>query len=320
MEISSGIVFIASHIDVDGELPIELIANHTFRRARDAEITQINQLLDKSVPPEARDRWVRYDSIVVEIHYGGKTEYRFEKLEKEKWKYWVIAFEGTNAKIHNLQYFFLLLRPDIEFGQTLYFDKPNQEGVFSGFSMLPLHMVEKYTSFDMTCSNAKSIPTTEIIKVIEYDNLFNELESDYEFIKHALVDLYLIRLVPWYSSMISVGCFAIIELLITHSPRQAETLDSIGHQIRTKMALLRKRFNRSIDCSSYFHEANEDTAWKKLYKYRSCLAHGSKIDFKSEFHILKDRKTVLSFLMANLRELIILGLREPQLLVDLKKC
>jgi hypothetical protein len=98
--------------------------------------------------------------------------------------------------------------------------------------------------------------------------------------------------------------------LITHAPRLTETLDSINHQITSKIILLRKRYARMVLPSSYFLQASEESIWKKLYSYRSSVAHGSTVSFDGELQVLKGHDAVVAFLRDNVRELIALSLSE----------
>lgn len=147
------------------------------------------------------------------------------------------------------------------------------------------------------------------------------LKNDYPFIKKALSKFSILKQIPQDSELLILGYFSIIESLITHAPRSNETLDSINHQIANKIILLRKRFDRTINYSEYFDcSGNEETIWKKLYSYRSCLAHGSEPDFTNKLRLLKDKKTVCSFVQEVLKLIIIISLREPELISDLRNC
>ena len=59
---------------------------------------------------------------------------------------------------------------------------------------------------------------------------------------------------------------------------------------------------------------------KKLYGYRSALAHGTPADFKTKFQILKDPATVLNFLKEATKLTLLFAMKEPEFLADLKKC
>ena len=316
----SGIAFVVSHIDVDGKLPMQIIENHIFRAASDTEIALIDQLLAQALPGGSSGLWVNYKALVREERYEGRTSYHLEDLPRDKWKYWVVAFEGTNHKVHELELACRLLNPDIEFGFQVYYQSPNQQGDNAGYSMIPLHLVEKYSWPQATWKNAKNITTDELSNIGSYHQAISGLPEQHGFIKHALTNFSAIRRVPFYSELLVVGYFSIIESLITHAPRLTETLDSINHQIRNKMILLRRHYSRDIPYATYFLDAKEDAIWKKLYGYRSCLAHGNVADFKKEFQILKDHGSVATFLKENIKELILVALKEPTFISDLRNC
>ncbi len=134
--------------------------------------------------------------------------------------------------------------------------------------------------------------------------------------------IYLHRLkrIPKESELLTIGYFSIIEALITHAPRLDESLDSISHQLKNKLILLRKRFERKIEYSSYFLDTKEKTIWALLYSYRSHIAHGGIPDFTKKFQVLKSKEVVLDFLRENIKCLILCSLREPELMSDLKNC
>ena len=62
-------------------------------------------------------------------------------------------------------------------------------------------------------------------------------------------------------------------VLVTHDTK--DDFDSLNHQISTKMTLLSKRYQRQLDYSGHFGANNHEQIWKKLYGYRSALAHGT---------------------------------------------
>ncbi len=59
---------------------------------------------------------------------------------------------------------------------------------------------------------------------------------------------------------------------------------------------------------------------RRVYIYRSGVAHGSPVGFDTELQILRGHKEVVGFLEANVRELLALALREPEFISDLRKC
>ncbi len=73
--------------------------------------------------------------------------------------------------------------------------------------------------------------------------------------------------------------FSIVESLVTHQPKSSDSGESLTHQIATKLPLLQKRFQRSLDHTQYFPDLREHDLWKRLYNYRSALAHGEECGF-----------------------------------------
>ncbi|HDZ61707.1 MAG TPA: hypothetical protein ENH40_01000 [Nitrospirae bacterium] len=316
----SGLVFIMSHIDIEGELPIEIIKDHCIRRASDEQISSIRNYLEQLRGGRPGFFWPRYDSLVKEERYEGKTSYHFKELPKEQWKYWVITFEGYNHHIHDIEYVALLLENDLDFGFTFIYNKPSQQGEIYATSLPGFNIYNKYTSSDIATSNAITIKSKELESIGTYYSWYKDIPEEYNFIEHAVKNFSSLRSIPRGSELIVVGYFSIIESLVTHPPRLTETLDSISHQLRNKMILLGKRFSRKINPESYFLPINTEQLWSKLYGYRSCLAHGSKANFQNNFRALKNQDMIVAFLKENIKELLLLSMQQPEFINDLKKC
>jgi hypothetical protein len=115
--------------------------------------------------------------------------------------------------------------------------------------------------------------------------------------------------------MYTLGLFAVIESLLTHDPKGG--YDSLGHQIRSKIPLLDRRMEKRLDYT-VFQNANADSLWKKLYDYRSTIAHGGRADFSGPLNVLKTPKTVSDFLDTAVKALIRHATKEPELVFDLR--
>lgn len=315
----SGLVFIFTHIDFDGDLPLEIIQGHLFRRAKANEVELIKQQLMRVVYP--RIGWqIAYEHIVKEERSDNRVSYYHEQLPQEKWKYFVIAFNGYNSEIANLEYSTQLIENDLDFGFQLFFKEENQDGEFAGNMTMPMHLVERYNSPEEANLNAVNIRENELKAVSRiYENI-NKLPKKYTFVEHSMKNFYEIKKLPKNSDLCVVGYFSIIEALITHEPRLNENLDSIGHQVRNKIILLKKKFNRKIIEGNYFLHATENKIWQQLYSYRSCVAHGNIPDFNSKFQVLKNRNIVNKFLRETIKELLILALEDPEFFEDIKNC
>ncbi|HJP17525.1 MAG TPA: hypothetical protein QF468_02595 [Nitrospinota bacterium] len=279
----SGLSFILTHIDVEGDLPLEIIPGYFFRKAKDNEIKSIKEYLNEYPTYPLKNFGIPYEAIIKEVRNEGSTSYQREALPPDKWKYWVLAFEGSNSLIRDLQYAAILLPHDLDFAFEIFFKESHQQGEPFAYSFIPLHLRDKYSSFDEVNSNAAKVKVDELIKIKEYYNLRQNLSSNFIFVDHAIKNFFSLRNIPEKSELLTIGYFSIIEALITHKPRLTETLDSISHQLRNKIILLMKRFSRTIQYNKFFLNAKEDKIWRTLYNYRSCLAHGSIPNFEAEF-------------------------------------
>ena len=303
-----------------GDLPLQIIPDHTFRKAHKSEIEEIEKILSISQPPWTNINRARYRSKIRIEKSADDASYNFEELPESDWKYWVIAFEGWNEKLHEIEKCALLVEPDLDFGFQIIYEYEYQAGKVGAHTYMPIHLVEKYTSHENSMTNAKEISTNELKKISKFYKLTCNVKPEYSYINHSLENFLSIRRIPERSELLIVGYFSIIEALITHAPRLTETLDSISHQIRNKMILLRKKFSRQIVYDLYFKDALEKKIWQKLYSYRSCLAHGNTPDFGKEFKILVDNRSILAFLKENIKELFKIALNDPEFMTDLKKC
>src|SRR3546814_527523 len=120
----------------------------------------------------------------------------------------------------------------------------------------------------------------------------------------------------------AVGLFAIIELLLT-SQQDIATGKSLNHQLQEKLTLANNRFHEALPLVDYFGTTDPPqfkTVVKKLYQYRSDIAHGNVTDFAKDLAILDSHRNVVEFLHALVRRLILLAVREPVLVRDLKAC
>ncbi len=323
--IKSGFAFVLNHIDVKCDAPIEIIPDHYFRKARQPEIIHIIEKLEDFDIGFAKmldlpvDRGIPYDSIVREIRQGNSCQYERKKLPPEKWKYWVVTFDGGNLKIGDLQYAANLIKNDFDFAfQLFYINEQHDQPV--GWMSMPMHLREYYSSHEATTSNAVEVEVDEIKKIGEIYKLYKKLSPEYQYIGHSIKNFHSLKRIPIESELLTIGYFSIIEALITHSPRLNESLDSISHQIKNKLILLRKRFERKIEYGSYFLDPKEKTIWGLLYSYRSCIAHGGIPNFKDKFRTLKSKEVVLDFLRENIKCLILYSLKESELMTDLKNC
>lgn len=316
----SGFAFIVSHLEIDGDLPVEVYPGYVFRAASDFEISIIKSYINQTVPRDTF-RWVPYESYVRKEQQENGYALHYENLGRDKWKYWVIVSEAINDRIfHGIELVGHMLPAAFDIGFVLFYDLPDMQGDVTGLRPMPIHIIERYSSFEQAYSNAEVLRRDQIEGLKDLYQLLISLPSDYNFISKALNNFSNLQRIPDSSELKIVGYFSIIESLITHPPRLTESLDSINHQIKNKLILLRKKYSRQISLNQYFQVAPEKTIWGKLYSYRSDVAHGGDVSFETKYQILKSRESVITFLRDNIKELLLLAFRDPVFISDFREC
>ena len=87
------------------------------------------------------------------------------------------------------------------------------------------------------------------------------------------------------------------------------------------MLLVGNRARLPIPYELFGSGISPDNIWKKLYAYRSAIAHGLSADFGSgQFQALRSAKIALSFVRRATAVVIRQKFEEPELLVDLREC
>jgi hypothetical protein len=107
-------------------------------------------------------------------------------------------------------------------------------------------------------------------------------------------------------------------MLLTHNPNDREIGDSLSHQISTKVPLLSSRFSVPLEYSLFRNDVAPPAIWKKLYEYRSKIAHGDLPDFSGRLQLLTDQTTAVRFLEDAVRQIVRHALDEPELVDALK--
>lgn len=316
--ISGGFTFISEIVNIDGG-ELELTDGMIIRKAKPEEIDAFKKGILVDEPLTANYFEMEWSPVDEKGGFSGKP------IENPKdWKYSGICFEGTDAILRNMQKVFNLHTFPISSACRLAYLSVDGS-------------IAMRSSISETCENYISsfsrVPEINIDSdwIDEFRttwSLYNQLDEEFSFINHATDSFDTLKRIPESSDLLIVGYLSIIESIITHAPRLTESLDSINHQFRNKMILLSKRFSNPIDLESFFPvskgETNsakrEENIWKKLYHYRSNIAHGTKPDFGKELKILKNQQTVRNFLKEVAKQLMVYALEEPQFICDLKKC
>lgn len=213
-----------------------------------------------------------------------------------------------------------LAHHSLDIGFQLFYAENDQEGISIGMQFGPARVVDHFSISSPNAVVPMSIGQEDIEEIREISRLYAELPKDYEQIHHAVRNFELLKQIPETSELLVIGYFAIIESLVAHKPRGPENLDSTTHQVAAKLALLQKRFAKPVVSADFFGDVQEKKVWTKLYAFRSDLAHGNIPDFQKELRVLKDRATVTRFLKNTLKCLIVLAMKEPEFVADLKQC
>jgi hypothetical protein len=268
-------------------------------------------------------RSLRYEFEIRESRKDeSHTEYIHEKLEPEDWRYWVITFEGTNSEIQDLESASSLLNNDLEFGFTVLGDgpefPPEMQGQYNGL-MWPRSILTYFMDIP-SYEAVTGISSKDIEEIGTIYTRIKALSREHEAIRRALQLFDSLKSLPRRSEMVVLGLFSVMECLLTHRPDPKDPTDSLTRQIKAKMPLLSKRFDWKLDYGAFFEQADEDTVWARLYDYRSRIAHGESTTLSRNLRILRSNDKIIEFLRETAKLLLLLALREPVLLIDLKKC
>jgi transposase len=128
-----------------------------------------------------------------------------------------------------------------------------------------------------------------------------------------------LKALPYRSPLRFLGYFALLEALLTHSPKPTDPYDSITRQVKKKLTLLNHRWFSKIDYTP-FGKTPPEKVWEKMYGYRSDVAHGNLPDFKKELTALKSEVHALRLLKETTKAVVRFALDEPELLADLRGC
>jgi len=141
-------------------------------------------------------------------------------------------------------------------------------------------------------------------------------------VKPLIAQLHELEGFPRLSPLRFLGYFALLESLLTHSPKAMDPYDSITRQVKKKIALLDRRFEFPLDYGPFraVTEKDRERVWSRMYDYRSAIAHGSAPSFGGELKILGSHEKALKFLTQTVRASIRQALVEPQLVIDLRDC
>jgi hypothetical protein len=313
------------------ELPHKIISGFILRKPSDRERDFISTMMHHSntLPSPA-------DLYEMKIHFSSNLGMSRES-DPTKWRYYVIQYphEDDDAiKTHDVHRKYRMtnfrlaaLVSDARF-QWGYESGPDPDPKFY-FPRGHSDIVNIFADYLRTkLMREKKVPiltATQIEDVKRIFDVFDSLTDEQMFILRAYQLYGTSQGLNVNSDFRILALFAIIEFLITHKPN-ANAGDSLTRQIKGKLPLLCRRFDAPYPPEQFFPRA--DNTWEILYAYRSAIAHGNSIDFKSPykkdgkggFLELNNSQDVFFFLDEFVRRLLRHAIIEPQLCLDLKKC
>lgn len=314
--------FVINHLEIQFDLPIEITSGYKFQRANESQIDEFRDYVKNLIGFTPHSN---IDELPYERSYEkcGKSvrdtdTYALRPLERDKWKYYIIEIELSEMpedKFFDLQLSSNISDSELVFDSFIYIAGEKNRTYYKYPNVLQRFFV------DNGLLPPQSIKQENIQQIGSLYNLLKKTEREYGFIKKAITIFDSLRNTSIRDDLGILGLFIVIESLVTHKPGKIETYDSLIQQVSTKVPLISHRFKDSdVKCSEFFMDADEKTIWKKLYSYRSNIAHGRGSEVDASLQILKDKSNVFKFLQKITKHLIVQALIEPQLISDLRNC
>jgi len=306
-------IFFLNIRDINVTLPHEVVPGYTLTKANASQNKEISSRLKLIAPrPEGQD--LPHEEERIKRQGAG---FRYKRLSEDELTYYIVLMgKGEDRGLFCKAA--MLATPEWIEGFIASTHRPGA-GRSYAYSRLIVH---NYLSrLDI---NRGLFLTLNEVDIADVRTQYNKIKVH----DHALLDIK--SLISQYTELLGydhashlrlLGYFSIIENMITHAPEPKDPYDSIGRQIRSKIALLNNRFSEQIDYQHYFgSEANPKTIWKRLYEYRSSIAHGSEANFNGNLKLLKNRTNAREFVISVVKQLLRHALDEPELIRDIKQC
>lgn len=308
-----GFAFLTNVVGIVGAAEVELIPGHILRKATKEEIEIIKEILTEHNGRMAGKYFYPWE---MEDKGGGV----FGDAPESDWKYFLIAFPGTNAGINRLEQALALLDSGLRIGFTV-LTWGSQRGV-------GLHAGRLFQALQENSLAIQANSTAEQFVTFDakHSTLIGELVEQVSNQPTAAIDipkvcqqLLNLQALDANSDVAFLGYFSVLESLLVHKPDPKDPTDSITRQVKKKIMLLDNRWSPKLDYS-IFGNRKPEAIWGEMYGLRSAIAHGDTPDFKKQFKDLKDRTNARSLLIRAVRAIARHALLEPQLVSDLREC
>lgn len=241
----------------------------------------------------------------------------------ESWRHAVIECSNKDTFYWNVNLAFSVSDSDLRMGFIRY-TNGGGSNPFLEFPMLNVRSPFGAMFVDHELPSLSCLP--EIRQNISYviSNINREFPSEIRQILHMFSSL---DNLPDSSTLKVLGYFSIIEGLLSHKPSDNDRVDSIQRQLIRNINLLNnrlKKIHKEIAFSD-FGETNPETVLRKLYAYRSAIAHGGQVSDPlnkiGEMRIGNnntDHLWVHDWLRSLTKRLLLSAIVEPGLVMDLK--
>lgn len=314
------LAFVANRMSITAPLPFEIAPECYLDRASPSQVSMIKKGLEYVVAPTMLEEvFARYEMKVSKVADGyAASGTKWTKLPESEWRYYVVSTPGNGTINHALHHAANISDVPLDLA-TLIFHGENGE---DGRGHRPHSIVNFMFSHEV------STATLDATQLVEISQIYDLLIKGCAVVNGAMnipkawkaVEMLDdVTLLPHSSAFRVLGLFSILEMLISHNPRLEDKGDSITHQMKTKMPLLMRRFDKPVVLAAYFGEAKSDKIWSQMYGYRSAIAHGGTPDFKNlgAQGYLRSAENANAFLFAVVKATIRNYLREPVLYDDL---
>jgi hypothetical protein len=304
--------FVANLARLPGDA-FELAPGYVLRRATADEIAVIRETAANLFPAPRTLYMPLWD------HDWPSPSGEERLLPEGQWRYFVIAFTGSPTVIYDLQAAFDLSSVELEIAFTITYPGPHGLpghgiGWHGGRLLQAFEIAPFFPKFFLAATEDDLRQTAELRHQLERH------EASLIDVKQLARALGALKALPEDSPMRFLGYFAILESLLTHSPRPSDPYESITRQVKQKIALLNNRWTPRLDYGA-FGGASPETVWTRMYAYRSLLAHGGQPDFsRGELAVLGNPERALLLIRETVKAVVRYALIEPPLLVDLRDC
>jgi hypothetical protein len=290
-------------LDVQCQLPVEIIPHHFLRRPSPDQIERIQHALNQF-------NHIFPFRLIFESLWSrdGEKSSATRSEDPQNWRYWIIeASAGHTGAINGGIHSFVEASrlSTLELDCSIVFLP--QGGTMSGAYTVPRNY--RFGQPPLILDDAA------VTDIRLCHKLIGNLGDGYPEVASAVGTFCGLVRIPKSEPLYILGLFATLESLLTHDPTGG--YDSLGHQIKTKIQLLNRRFHWPL-VYKQFGGCDPMKLWSKLYEVRSLIAHGRQPDFSRQHQVLINREVVTDFLEAAVRAVLRQALSEPDLILDLR--